>query len=107
MAAEIMPLATDDGYCIPRASEFGSGSTSNYNALYVISSTVPAPDDLSFIAYPSAGFPKPLVFDRWSFSIPGADFSAAVVQMQTQSGQYPRCRRIGQWLWRQHHCLGA
>lgn len=70
-----------------RASEFGSGSTSNYNALYVISTNVTAPDDLSFIAYPSPGFfPQPLVFDRWSFSIPGADFSSAVVQMQTQSG---------------------
>ena len=71
-----------------RASEFGTGSTSNFNALYVIASTVPAPNDLSFIAYPSPGFfPASLVFDRWSFSIPGADFSNANILMEKANGE--------------------
>ena len=70
-----------------RANEFGTGSTSNYNALYVIASTVNAPENLSFISYPSPGFfPSQLVFDRWSFSIPNADFSNANIEMQKENG---------------------
>ena len=41
------------------------------------------------IPYPPAGFvPYPIVWPRWSFSYPGADFSAATVTM-TRDGQ--RC----------------
>jgi hypothetical protein len=40
-----------------------------------------------FIAYPAKGFmPQSLVFPRWSFSIPGADFSNATVSMKGPSG---------------------
>jgi hypothetical protein len=41
----------------------------------------------SFIAYPPNGFiPQELVFDRWSFGIPNADFSKATVKMTGPNG---------------------
>lgn len=41
-----------------------------------------------FIAYPPKGYvPQSLVFARWSFGLPGADFSAATVTMKDQTGK--------------------
>lgn len=43
-----------------------------------------------FIAYPAKGFmPQTLVFPRWSFSIPNADFSSATVFMNGPDGNVP------------------
>lgn len=40
-----------------------------------------------FIAYPPKGYmPQGIVFSRWSFSIPGADFSNATVTMKGPAG---------------------
>jgi len=66
----------------------GSGSYWSSNSLVVfgnpLASPAPAPRD-GFVAWPPAGFvPHPLVFARWSFSIPGADFSAAAVSMSSK-----------------------
>ncbi len=62
-----------------------SGSSSGVNALFVIDDNVwgtrPATRD-PYVAWPPRGYvPYLLVFDRWSFSYPGADFSAASVSM--------------------------
>lgn len=69
-----------------RKQTFSFGSTSNAMALYVLrndtNSIVP-----SFIAYPPNGYmPRTLVPNRWSFSIPGANFSAATVSMTGPGG---------------------
>jgi hypothetical protein len=43
-----------------------------------------------FVAWPPPGFvPYPVVFARWSFSYPGADFSAAVVSMTLNGAAVP------------------
>ena len=68
---------------------FSCGSTNNAMAVYVFgaggNTTIP-----SFIAYPPKGYvPQQLVFARWSFSIPGADFSLASVVMSGPSGSVP------------------
>lgn len=40
-----------------------------------------------FSAYPPEGYvPSNLIFERWSFSIPGADFSDAIVEMWNNEG---------------------
>ena len=60
------------------------------NALWVLdtasfASPAPAPRD-GFVAWPPPGYvPYTLVFPRWSFSYPGADFTAATVSM-TRNG---------------------
>ena len=64
-----------------RKQKFSYGSTEGAMALYVFANDTNTivPD---FIAYPPKGYvPQTLVFGRWSFSIPGADFSAATVTM--------------------------
>ena len=58
-------------------------------AVYVFGSggntTIP-----QYIAYPPKGYvPQQLVYGRWSFSIPGADFSSASVAMTGPSGNVP------------------
>jgi hypothetical protein len=65
----------------------GGGSYWSTNSLvvfgYAVSSPAPAPRD-GFVAWPPAGYvPYPLVFARWSFSVAGADFSAATVSMSS------------------------
>ncbi len=46
-----------------------------------------SPSSLEFVAYPPNGYmPGPLVFPRWSFSIPGATFGSAEVSMTGPSG---------------------
>ena len=72
-----------------RAKTFGHGSTSNYNAIYcthnfsnpaVAASLLP-----EFIAYPPKGFVVQDLFvpqQRWSFSIPDADFSTVGITVK-------------------------
>jgi hypothetical protein len=43
-----------------------------------------------FVAWPPPGFvPHPVVFARWSFSYPGADFAAAAVRMTLNGTPVP------------------
>jgi hypothetical protein len=70
----------------PRASVFGHGSTDRSSALWVFGNRVTRPP-LDFVAYPAKGFfPAPLVYPRWSFSIPSADFTNATVTMTNPLG---------------------
>lgn len=70
-----------------RGSVMGHGSTDSSCAIWVIQGNVAVPSGLpEFISYPPKGYvPAPLVFKRWSFSIPGADFSNAGVVMKDSS----------------------
>ena len=69
------------------AQEMGIATSTRFNAMYVIDNNNIAPSYDQFIAYPPAGFmPQPLVPNRWSFSIPGADFSNAAVSITSGSG---------------------
>ncbi|MEZ4895543.1 MAG: T9SS type A sorting domain-containing protein [Saprospiraceae bacterium] len=69
-----------------RAKSFGMGSTNSTQALWVIGPANPAPD-IDYIAYPAPGFfPKPLVYPRWSFSKPNANFNLANIQMTDANG---------------------
>lgn len=72
----------------PRTT-FSDGSTNSYYSLWVFgaggNTTIP-----SFIAYPCKGYmPQGLVYDRWSFGIPGANFSSSTVTMTGPSGSVP------------------
>jgi len=62
-----------------------SGASSGVNALFVIDDNVwgTRPETREpYVAWPPPGYvPYLLVFDRWSFSYPGADFSSASVSM--------------------------
>lgn len=73
----------------PRQTEMGTGSTSAYNALWVIGAFGARPASPGFVAWPPAGFvPYPTTYPRWSFSLnsnSSVDFSAATVAM-TRSG---------------------
>ncbi len=65
---------------------FSYGTTDNAMAIYVFgaggNTQIPP-----FIAYPPKGYiPQQLVYNRWSFSIPGAEFSTANVTMTGPSG---------------------
>jgi len=72
-----------------KAKIFGVGQTNNYNAMWVLQSTINPSVYNNFIAYPPAGYiPNTLVYDRWSFSVPGANFnnaSVTVIDMNTNS----------------------
>jgi hypothetical protein len=73
------------GY-IPKSSGFGPTST-----LLVLTtpSARPAVRD-NFIAWPPRGFvPYQVVYPRWSFSLPGADFSNTTVTMQLAGAAAP------------------
>lgn len=63
------------------------------NALWVIDGTTPPtrpPTREPYVAWPPPGYvPDDLVFSRWSFSYPAADFSAAVVTMSDATGSIP------------------
>jgi len=72
-----------------RATKFGTGSTSSNaaNALFVFGPTATPPSLPAFIAYPCEGFfPRSLTPTRWSFGIPGANFSNAVVEVKDETG---------------------
>jgi hypothetical protein len=69
--------------------KFSYGATSNSMALFIFfngtNTKIPA-----FIAFPPKKYiPQQLVPARWSFSIPGADFSSATVSMNGPSGNVP------------------
>jgi hypothetical protein len=78
-----------------RAGVMGAGSTSASQALWILGGTR-TPDTLpEFIAWPPKGYvPAPLVYNRWSFAIPSADFSTATVQMTDGSGASVSCNII-------------
>lgn len=80
----------------PSSRAFGTGDVArdtdngfaSANALWVIdgSSRYVPPRAMrdGFVAWPPPGYvPQPLVFPRWSFSYPDADFTAATVTMST------------------------
>lgn len=72
-----------------KAVKFAHGSTPKSMSLGVIglerSNNNKVPE---FIAYPPADYiPQTLVFNRWSFAIPGAQFRNATVQMQDKDGK--------------------
>lgn len=70
-----------------RAKDFGMGSTNRAHALYVINNKIDAPEDLDYIAYPSPGyFPAPLLPNRWSISVPRANFTNSTVEMVDEFG---------------------
>lgn len=72
----------------PKLQEVGTGDSDRSNALWVIGSVGSIPDNMpDFVAYPTKGYmPQDLVYDRWSFSIPSADFSNTTVTMTDASG---------------------
>ena len=72
-----------------RAKEMGFGSTDRYNALWVIGDHArnPTADSLDYIAWPPAGHViDRLVYDRWSLSVPKANFSESKVTMKGPEG---------------------
>jgi hypothetical protein len=72
-----------------RASKFGTGSTSSTaaNALHVFGPSVTPTSLPAFIAYPCEGFfPRALMLTRWSFGIPGGNFSNATVVVKDEAG---------------------
>jgi len=71
-----------------KAKVFGNGLTENRNVMYVIgNSGNPSTNQKDFIAYPAERYmPAPLVFPRWSFTIPDAYFGNATVQMIDENG---------------------
>lgn len=70
-----------------RQASFGHGATSSTDALWVFNSPVTPTAVPAFIAYPPAGYvPRNLVPARWSFSIPGANFSSSTVTVTSQTG---------------------
>ncbi len=72
-----------------KAKTFGHGSTNRANALWIADNTAnPVPENLpNFISYPPPGFiPFPLCYKKWSFAVPEANFSNAIVVMLDQNG---------------------
>lgn len=83
----------------PQTREMGTGdipgasSHPPANALVVFDNNLwgprpPTRDE--FVAWPPPGYvPIPVVYPRWSFALPGADFSAATVQMSAFGVEIP------------------
>ncbi len=72
-----------------RLKTVGHGSTSSSQALWVLGNGGnPLPSNLpSFISWPPKGYvPAPVVYNRWSLSIPAANFANAAVTMTDDSG---------------------
>ena len=70
-----------------RANTFGTGSTDNTNVTWVVDIPSFNAPFYEFVAYPSEGFfPAPLVFERWSLSMPDADFSNTTISMTDEQG---------------------
>jgi hypothetical protein len=73
----------------PSAGSFGFGATSKVAALHVFGKPVKQPVP-PFIAWPPPGFvPRPIVYERWSFSIASATYDQAQVSMQGPEGEVP------------------
>ncbi|OIN59465.1 CAP domain-containing protein [Arsenicibacter rosenii] len=65
-----------------RANSFGTGSTNNSDALWVFNAFSTPAGLPPYVAYPPAGYvPRALVPQRWSISIPSANFTNATVQV--------------------------
>ena len=80
------------------------------NALWVIDDHTwdprPATRD-GFVAWPPAGYvPYQVVFPRWSFSYPDADFSQATVTLTRRPDRSHRAGICRRGLWREHPRLG-
>ena len=83
----------------PQTQSFGTGDVpagggySSANALWVIDSNLSAPRPTTrdgFVAWPPAGYvPYQVVFDRWSFSYPNADFGSASVSVTLGGATIP------------------
>ncbi|MFC2100279.1 hypothetical protein ACFLRZ_00465 [Bacteroidota bacterium] len=68
-------------------TKFSYGTTNTSMALGVIGVADGNTNIPPFIAYPPKGYiPQQLVFSRWSFGIPGANFSSANVSMTGSNG---------------------
>lgn len=73
----------------PHTDRMGTGSTSNANALWVITPFVSQPSP-TWIAWPPIGFvTKDLVFPRWSLSRANADFARSQVTMTMNNNPVP------------------
>jgi uncharacterized protein YkwD len=83
----------------PQARQMGTGDVPSSsegraaNAIWIMDGTFgttrPATRD-GFVAWPPPGFvPHQVVFPRWSFSMHGADFSAATVSMSSGGAAWP------------------
>ena len=71
-------------------TQFSYGSTNSSMALGVIGTAGGNTQIPEFIAYPPKGYiPQTLTFPRWSFGIPGANFTNATVTMTGPSGNVP------------------
>ncbi|MFM7566240.1 MAG: CAP domain-containing protein [Flavobacteriales bacterium] len=71
-------------------TQFSYGSTNSSMALGVIGTAGGNTEIPEFIAYPPKGYiPQTLTFPRWSFGIPGANFTNATVTMTGPSGSVP------------------
>ena len=69
-------------------SEISGSSAKLSQDLWVFGDYPPAPDDFPpFTAWPPPSFvPSPLVYNRWSLSVPGASFNSAAVAMTDEAG---------------------
>ena len=73
-----------------KTSKMGVGATNATVVIGVLNSGWGNTEVPNFIAYPAKGyFPKPLVYEKWSFGKPNADFSNATVTMVGPNGQVP------------------
>ena len=82
----------------PQTTSFGAGSVEGFwdgwetyaNAIWVIDSNLNAPRPATrdgFVAWPPPGYvPYQVVFPRWSFSYPGANFAGAKVTATKNGG---------------------
>jgi len=73
----------------PRLQEIGIGNTDNTNAIWVIGNAGTPPTDApDFIAWPPEGYtPKQVAYQRWSFSIAGADFTSTSISMKDENNE--------------------
>jgi hypothetical protein len=73
----------------PKLQEIGIGNTDATNAIWVLGNAGTPPSDApEFISWPPKGYtPKQLAYQRWSFSIANADFTAASVSMKNENNQ--------------------
>jgi uncharacterized protein YkwD len=69
-----------------RAKTMGHGATNRYDALWVIGGSENNPNPPEYIAWPPNVVPAPLVFPRWSFGIPDANFATSTVEMKEEGG---------------------
>jgi hypothetical protein len=69
----------------------GGGSFLPANAIWVVNPGSPTPSVRGgFVAWPYAGaIPNTLVFQRWSFGVPNADFSGATVRVKLGKKNIP------------------